>query len=413
MIVGLDVGRASVVAAALDCFPVNPKRYFNQHRKEFVRLKTNIEGVEKLLAMEPSGLVMEPTGIWYAALWRELAYAKNIPIYWVGHADLAAYRKSYGFTNKRDDEDAFSLAAMFYDERFIDSLGRKRFLNFEEGAIVEVRETFLELEQIDKNRNAAVNQIRQRLAKEFPEACDRRSTISPKLGFSPFWGWLAGWHTYKRIENEYNQSVAKILGIEISQHTRDHATAICHLELREFKAEQRLAGLLSLPEFQSYLKVFRLFGFGLRNQALLLFHIYPFEKFLVDGKPWIEWEEGTEGKKQKRHRSLRSFQAYLGLAHTIEQSGDKKTKKFGGSDLCRAHLYMWAVDLICVPEKQRLKTRIGQILGAKYDDLRNWDYKDGKRIAGTGAIPGRDAIIRILFKATALLFRELCKELVR
>lgn len=413
IIVGLDVGRASVVAAALDSFPVNPKRYFSQHRKEFVRLKTDAEGVERLEAMSPTGLVMEPTGTWYAAFWRELARARNIPIYWVGHSDLAAFRKSYGFINKRDDEDAFSLAAMYYDDRFIDGLGRKRFLTFEAGAIADVRETFLELEQLDKIKSAMVAQIRQRLAKEFPETCQRSTEISPKLGFSPFWGWLASLHTYSRIEREYERSVALAVGIRISQHTRDHALAICQLELRESNTERRLAELLQLPEFQPYLKVFRLFGFGLRNQALLLFLVYPFEKFLVDGCPWIEWEETEKGKVQKRHRSLRSFQAYLGLAYTIQESGDKKQKKFGGSDMCRSHLYMWAVDLICVAEGKRLKTEIGQALGAKYDSLRKWELKGGKRVAGTDGVAGRDAIMRVLFRATALLFKELCKELVR
>lgn len=412
MIVGLDIGRASVVAAALDCFPVNAKRYFTQHRKEFVRLKANCEGAERLIAMNPTGIVMEPTGMWYAAFWRELAIAKSIPVYWVGHSDLAAFRKSYGFVNKRDDEDAFCLAAMYHDDRFINQMGRKRFLTFEEGAISEIREAFLELEQLDKNRSAMVAQIKQRLAKEFPEVCERRTQISPKLGFSPLWGWLAGLHAYTRVENEYKQSCAKIAGIEISSYTRDHAGVICQIELRQSKAERRLVELIKLPEFQPYLKVFRKFGFGLRNQALLLFLIYPFDKFLVEGKPWIEWEQGANGKMQKRRRSLRSFQAYLGLSYVLEKSGDKESKKFGGSDLCRAHLYMWAVDTICVREGQRLKTSVGQILGEKYDRLRKWEYKDGKRIAGSDAIPGRDAIIRILFKATALLFKELCKELL-
>lgn len=412
-IIGLDVGRASVVAAALNKFPANPKRYFTEHRRSFVRLKANLEGVEQLLAMNPTGFIMEPTGIWYSALWRELAICKNIPVYWVGHADLAAHRSSYGFKNKRDDEDALCLAAMYYDERFIDQQGHKRFLNFEDGVIATVHDLFLELEQLDKNRNAVVNQIRQRLSKEFPEVCQRRTEINPNLGFAPLWGWIAQLHTYSRIEREYSQSIAKILGIEISQHTRDHALAICQLELRKFKAESRLSEMLLNPKFQPYLKVFKEFGFGLRNQALILSLVYPFEKFLLDGRPWVEWEEGGNGKRQKRHRSLRSFQAYLGLSYTIKQSGDKKEKKFGGSDTCRAHLYMWAVDCICVREEEnRLSTDIGKDLGRKYDQLRKWEYIDGKRVAGADAIPGRDSIIRILFRTTTLLFRELCRELV-
>jgi hypothetical protein len=48
---------------------------------------------------------------------------------------------------------------------------------------------------------------------------------------------------------------------------------------------------------------------------LLLYHCYPFEKFLVGGKPWIEREIGHNGKVQKRDRSLHKFQAYLGMSY--------------------------------------------------------------------------------------------------
>lgn len=412
MIVGLDVGRAGVVAAALEQFPVNPKRYFTQHRREFVRLSANRDGIEYLKLLRPAGLVMEPTGVWYSALWRDFARSVSIPVYWVSHADLAAVRASYGFKNKRDDEDAFCLAAMYFDSRFVNQFGSKRFLTFEAGPVQSIHSCFLALEQLDKNRSAMVCQARQRLALEFPEVCHRESKTNEELGFSPFWGWLAGLHTYTRIENDYRNSVAPELGIEISEYTRDHALAICQLELRQFKTELHLSELINSPQFWPYLKVFKKFGFGLRNQALLLSLIYPFEKFLLDGRPWVEWEAGADGKPQKRHRSLRAFQSYLGLSYSLKQSGDKLQKKFGGSDICRSHLYMWAVDRICLDNPQRLKTEVGQILGAKYDALRKWEYKEGRRLAGTDAIPGRDSIMRVLFKATALLFKELCRELI-
>lgn len=189
-IIGIDVGRCNVVAAALDCFPDNPQRYFNEHRSEFVRLSIDRSGVNALLAMNPDGLVLEPTGGWYSAFWAELARSKEIPIYWVGHADLSYQRGSYGFQNKRDDEDAFCLALTYFDHRFIDRQGRKRWLRFDEGTIATVRQKFLELEQIDKVKTSLINQTRQRLAYEFPEASERQSKPSRKLHFSPFWGWI-------------------------------------------------------------------------------------------------------------------------------------------------------------------------------------------------------------------------------
>lgn len=401
MIVGLDIGRSTAVAAALDYFPANPKRYFNEHRRNFVRLNTSIEGIEQLLSLNPTALVMEPTGNWYSAFWREFALSSGIPAYWVGHADLSHQRGSYGFVNKRDDEDAFCLALCYFDERFIDIHGRKRFIWFESGTCALLRQKFLELEQIDKNRTALVNQLRQRLTLEFPEIATRKFSASQKLGFTPVLGALAGIHTYTRIENELKRSCARTLGIEISDFTSDHALAICTMELRERKIKRALAHLLEDPEFSPYLKVFAQFGFGVRMQALMLSQVYPFEKFLIDGKRYIEWEEDAKGKLQKRDRSLRSFQAYMGLSYSLKQSGDKKSKRFHGSTIVRSHLYAWALSVIAPQPPKRLNTSIGHILGEKFDSLRTED----------SPIPGKDSFTRVLFKTTALLFRELRIEL--
>jgi len=401
MIVGLDIGRSCAVAAALDQFPPNPKRYFNEYRRDFVRLNTSIDGMEKLLSLNPTGLVMEPTGNWYSAFWREFARSVKIPIYWVGHADLSHQRGSYGFNNKRDDEDAFCLALCYFDDRFIDIHGRKRFLQIEPGTISVIRQKFLELEQIDKNRTILVNQLRQRLTLEFPEIATRQFKASEKLGFTPVLGALAGIHTYTRLENELSSSVTQTLGIEISDFSRDHAAAICQLEQREKKTLGELTSLLGKSEFSSYLKVFQHFGFGVRMQALMLSAVYPFEKFLIDGKRHIEWEEDRNGKLQKRDRSLRSFQAYMGLSYSLKQSGDKKSKSFHGSTLVRSHLYVWALAKIAPQPPKRLDTNIGNILGEKFDTLRNLD----------SPIPGKDSFTRVLFQATRLMFRELRREL--
>jgi transposase len=119
---------------------------------------------------------------------------------------------------------------------------------------------------------------------------------------------------------------------------------------------------------------------------LLLYHCYPFDKFLVNGKPWIEREENQFGKLQKRDRSLRKFQAYLGLSYSYRQSGDKTRRKFQGSAIVRSHLYVWAVCMVA-PSNYRIQSDLG--------------------------VKGKDALIRILFKATRMLFYELLGELVR
>ena len=128
-IVGLDVGRGSAVLCCLDEFPDNIQQHYKKLRKQkkFTKVDCTRAGVEKLLSLRPTGIVLEPSGHWYSHIWVSVAKANDIPIYWIGHTDLAGQRKHYGFTNKRDEEDALCLAACYFDRQFIDINGNKRF----------------------------------------------------------------------------------------------------------------------------------------------------------------------------------------------------------------------------------------------------------------------------------------------
>ena len=406
-IIGMDIGRNSAVICSLNEYPEQPLRYFQTHRKEMLKIKPDKDGIETLMSMEPSALVMEPTGIWYSNFWKHLAVRLGIPIYWIGHADLAAQRKSYGFRNKRDDEDSFALALTYFDDRFVDINGKSRYLEFALGEVTKVRDLFFECEQLDKLLNSSVNQIRQRLATEFPEISQRETNVSTKLGFSPLWGWLAGLHTYSSIEKAYKNSVTHIVGTGITEYTKLHANQICTLEKRLLDTENELRQLMQLPEFAPYLKVFRQFRFGIRNQALMLVQCYPFERFLLNGKPWVDYEEGLSKdglpKHQKRHRSLRSFQLFLGLGYVEKQSGDKSIKALGGSEVTRAQLYAWVMTSIL--PKRYANTWLCQELNTQHGDGWTLDKLRESKISG------KQKIIRILFKVSRLLFYELTKAI--
>ena len=192
IIIGLDVGRASAVGFVLEFFPSNAKQFFTRNRQNILRLKTDEESVFKLISFAPDAIILEPTGSWYSQFWARVAKYHNIACYWVGHSDLAAQRKSYGFINKRDDEDAYCLALTWFDPTFINVHGQKRFLTWYDcERINEIRSQFYDLEQLDKLRTSHINQLRQRLAVEFPEVQKRILRQSNKLGFTPFVGWLA------------------------------------------------------------------------------------------------------------------------------------------------------------------------------------------------------------------------------
>ena len=402
-IIGLDIGRGGAVACCLDSFPVNIQAHYKQlkKQKQFYNLTTDRSGAKLFLSLQPSGIVLEPTGSWYAQFWVTLARQHHIEIYWIGHSDLDKQRGSYGFTNKRDTEDALCLAACYFDERFIDESGQKRWLSYcEDERIIKIRKLFLEKEQLAKLRSGLIAQLRQRLSLEFPEAVNHTMEISKVRGFTPIIGWLAGLHSDCRYDNKYAQSVAHTLGITKSEYTRSHCQIIVDLETRITQRYDWLNQAINQPQFLPYLEVFSRFGFGINNQALLLYHCYPFDKFLVDGQPWVEYESNHQGKIQKRDRSLRKFQAFMGMSFSYKQSGGKIKRKFHGSEMVRSHLYVWAVCMV-TPNKHgyRIKSDIGKRLSDRYQELRT-------------TVKGKDAIIRILFKATRMLFYELLNELI-
>ena len=397
-IIGLDVGQGYAVACVLDRFPLNIQQHFKQLQKnrQFIKLKSDRSGVEQLLSLQPDAIVLEPSGFWYSAFWARVANIHHVEVCWIGHADLSHTRGSYGFTNKRDDEDSLCLAATYFDERFINVHGRKRYLqHYRSSEIEQLRSLFLGKEQLSKIRSGMVAQIKQRLSYEFPEMASKTFNISSVQGFTPFLGWLAGVSSNSRYDRLYSNSITQSLDISISDYTREHALALMRLEKRITIALLELEHILNFPEFVKYCEVFDRFGFGLSNKVLLLLHVYPFEKFLINGKPWVDYELSISDKLVKRHRSLRSFQAFLGLSYSIAQSGDRTTRAFHGSTMMRSHLYAWAVCQIC-PKNYKVNTEIGRALSDHYQQLR----KSNK---------GKDSIIRILFKATRMLFYELNK----
>ncbi|MEY2833404.1 MAG: hypothetical protein RLZZ574_2663 [Cyanobacteriota bacterium] len=397
-IVGLDVGRGSAVLCCLSEFPCNIQQHYRQLRnaKQFYKVDCSRAGVEKLLSLEPTGIVLEPTGHWYSQFWVTVADKYGISVYWMGHNDLDKQRGSYGFTNKRDEEDALCLAASYFDDRFVDSHGLKRFLNLSGNQeISKLRELFNAKEQLQKIRTGLIAQLRQRLSYEFPEASRQKLTISSIQGYTPIIYWLAKKSINTRYDSKYNLSVAKVLGIKISEYTRCHAQIIVDLERRISDILRKIESLITMPEFIAYNRVFDKFGFGTNIKALLLFNLYPFEKFLVGGKPWIEFEQ-SKGKLQKRDRSLRKFQAFCGLSYSYRQSGNKQSRSFHGNAQIRSHLYIWAV--VTVSRTKNINhSPMRKELSDRYQQLRQ-------------SVKGKDALTRILFKLTRMLFYELVKE---
>lgn len=359
-VLGIDIGARFIVAFSLSELPVGiayPEFYKRNAKISLskIRMDNSKEGssvnlrdaIELLTEIKPDVIVMEPTGVWYSRLWAKLAEHLNIPVKWIGHADLSHLRGAYGFKDKDDRTDAFCLATAYFDPIFNST---NSWLTWKAGTIADVNDRLLEIKSLESTTKILTQQIRQRLKYEFPEVADRTiSNARTKDGFTPWIGYLAGIYDYKRIRDDREKSIATELSIEISQYTRDHAAAICGNQIREVRLKSDLCDSLLDPCFDKYRPTLELFGFGSIMQSTMLSNIYPFEKFLLNGKPHIDRYEDDRGK-HKKNMSLSGFQISLGMGKRLIESGGSTALIYSGSSFARKMLYCWITTNV-LPEK--------------------------------------------------------------
>jgi hypothetical protein len=74
-IIGIDVGRNTALLCCLNSLPSNIQQYYRQLRKDqkFYKVTCNRAGVDKLLSLSPTAIVLEPTGHWYSQFWVTVA----------------------------------------------------------------------------------------------------------------------------------------------------------------------------------------------------------------------------------------------------------------------------------------------------------------------------------------------------
>lgn len=426
-ILGIDVSRNWAIVVLLCEFPcVSPLQYSKSIKepvKGYARLKGNIqlneiayklecnaEAIEIIKSLEADAIVLEPTGYWYASFWVNCAKKLGLDIYWISHQQTKTNRQHYFKTKNKDDYlDALTIALTYFDSSGLDDLGNPPILrNYDYDSIDFLRRTFHEREQLVKNKNSLINQLRQRLCCEHPEIAQRDFDYIGVSGCNPTLGHIAGLKNNSRIKDTAGTGISEysqLLSLDII--TYQDRIAVKELNLRE---------ILELEQFKAYCQVFEQFLFGTVTQSLLLLHCYPIERFLVNGKPYFRGDHDI---------SLRKFQAYLGLGYSYQVSGDtsakhdKVNKSWKGSDLVRSHLYAHAMVTIC-PDKPAKTEIIGKL---KHSWLNTrihvyYDYQNGRRIEKRKELPsfkalGKDGLCRLLFYETRLLYQLLTDNLVK
>ncbi|MEG4171688.1 MULTISPECIES: IS110 family transposase [unclassified Microcoleus] len=396
-IIGLDISKASVSACLLLEKPTEPRQFYYDY--DFHKFDATAFGIAGLLALiggdtDNTIAVMEPTGVNYSRLWGTQLVRAGVEVRLVGHKELRSFREHHlGLPDKDDDADALALAIYGWD--FLEV--PRRFVQVRSQTIVEIRRLVLRLAHLNRVQSPIINRARQDLAWQFPEVALVRSVrLGEKVPL--LWGWLCG----QRDSVKYDLMLQKSIGLGITDELRRHAARICDIQQEEMVLEFQLSKLVSESQFLPYRKVFARFGFGRRVEALLLSQIYPFENYLLDGKPDVKIRKGRKsGKPTKRHLSLRRFMKALGYAPSQESSGDlQKSKVSGGSDICRTALWQWIFTRI-EPARTRLANDIGDRLGAIMDE---------EKLSGR---PVRLVRSRVAAKAVKLLFKELVSELVQ
>jgi len=386
-ILGLDVSKSSVSGCLLTSKPAQPRQFY--YECPFYCFNANSEGIKALLALKPDIAVLEPTGVNYAKLWGTHLARAGVEVRLVGHKELRNYREHHlALPDKDDDADSLALACYCFD--YFDQ--PRRFVQIRDYTVTRVRELILRLAHLNRVQSPIINRLRQDLAWQFPEAAHIKSRRG-SLGLAPlFWAWLAG----ERTSSRYDAMLLISVGLGITSTVRHHARRICDLQREEQAIESELKLLLADSKFDLYHDVFAKFGFGDRLRAVLISQIYPLENYLCDGKPDVKIRKGRKsGKPTKRYLSLRRFQKALGVAPSLESSGDShRSKIVGGSDLCRKALWQWIFTRI-EPHRSRLKNEIGVALGQQLDQ----EKADGR--------PVHLVRSRIAAKATKLLFKEL------
>ncbi len=433
---GIDIGAKFVMGFYLDEIPTVPyPDWYRKHNRGKIHklnfdsdkipecdngVKLN-DAIELLMTLKPDVIVMEPTGVWYSRLWATIAAQLSIEVKWIGHQDLHDKRGGYGFRDKDDPTDAFCLALTYLDPSF-DS---RRWITWRSELASDIHRSLLEMKGLERMSTPLKNQLHQRLKYEFPEIADRKITNAvTKDGYTAWLGWLAGIHHFKQIENFRSRSIAHQLGIEISDYTREHARLLANNQVRKIKIENSLNLLLADRDLIPYVTVCERMGFGMQLKAAIVSNIYPFDKFLLDGRKHIErWD--TDLKSHKRDRSRAAMQISLGMGKRLIESGGSTRWEYAGSGMCRSLLYCWMISNVLtdwdnpdnwlvaeLDRKARLTAQPNN--NQQRPKLVSQMYRDWKATKGGNQakhVAGIKASMSLAYRTTRILYDQLVREL--
>ena len=185
IVVGIDIGRLSIVACVLNERPKDPRGFYRAG--DFFSAAFDRSGVERLLDKVPDVAVLEPTGTHYSRPWIKLLSDAGVEVRLVGHDKLKAYRKHLDLPDKNDRADALALACYCFD--YLDS--PMRFVAVRGPEISRIRDIGLKLHFYARLRTSLINRLKQDLVECFPEKAKYRSQRGVFEDAPALWRWIA------------------------------------------------------------------------------------------------------------------------------------------------------------------------------------------------------------------------------
>jgi hypothetical protein len=309
-----------------------------------------------------------------------------------------------GGTDNKDDEFDALVMCELYRRHYLEIYDRRFWVKELNPKVQDIRRTLLDLKTTTRKQTSFINTIKGRLAWEYPARAQIKS-VRPNgfLGLNKppaFWAWLAGRGDFlaknvvARFENHYQKEQERDRA-NVSDLTRQFASAVCDLHNTESKLEHKLIDLLCDSLFDRYHRVFEKFAFGYRERGWILSRIFPFEDFLCLPKK----------------RALRRFRQACGLGKVEKSSGQIRAGGGGGkwTGCANTRSTIWTY-INCRIEPQKLR---GQSYTALQAELREYFLcraldADGTKKRGGRLADARNATCR---KLADLVFRELYNEL--
>jgi hypothetical protein len=351
LIVGADVCKDRIVCCLLTTKPTDPQEYYLT--ANFQEFPITSKGLNDILSLNPSAIVLEPTGVNYSKFWVVKLAENGVNVYLVDHKKLSHYRTNLDLPTKDDQADSLALACYYFDYKDTP----RRFVRIRDGHTNELRDRSLRLQHLSRVQSPLVNRLKQDLQWAFPEKA--KATLNSPL----FFKWLSG----RAKSIKYDRLLKDTCGLGINDDVRWQAAMLCDCLEREKQVELDMIRLLNHDNYRPYRKVLSSYGIGLRAQALIISQIFPLSNFLDENlNPITVMSIGKISKKRTmKHLSLRRFQKTIGVVPNKDKSGDSEKKaNGGGSDLCRSALWLW-----CFTRVESSKGRLRSPLGDRLNEL--------------------------------------------